>query len=820
MSKTWGVLCLVGIFSVCFPGPTRGGLHCETAVYRSDRYPVPVDAHQWMEGWAEYRQFFPRYFKPAGTIHLFLVNRGSAPVDVTGLTFDGKPIEKVCTTPEFAGPVIWYRVNPETLRPGQTGIVYLRLRNQLDKPIDVTVAAKDGSRISVRVGPENAEQLRLGYVGFNRTMDKIFIYVDRLADRPLTVAGLFLDGRELTAACRIINGAFEANRPALIEVTLPAPLVYGAYHGLKVVTKEGPVALHQVRVRDDKFLIGIIGGNRPAYYAKFFNTTYQLHGSFPETPGWWNPDSEAAKLDFTMICPAPSEKAARAGATVPPGKILYTNVDEPDAREPGHLPYMDRSGINIMHVVEPVMRMQRKLDPVHPTALMMDRTYAPLNWLNYGEVADEPFNDIYVPTQFHGFKMEAFPVTLAALLSAVAPRPIHIMLWSCWNTGHAVRRAPTPDENDLSVHYVLGGGAKGLHYFLDWNSYPMVLEGGYFIGAPRATALWKAMGRLNAEVTRLAPLLARGYPFDVVRSESDKVWARSLLCGKDHFVVFLVNRNYHCYPETLRQGLVSYLFPVKDVSVAVDLPSWFTPAAAVHVAWDQVTPISLTKGKIRVPELKTSMVIVLSRDPRIADRLALDPKRLALLRESEKPGLVTNEPPIADAHRPEAVLHLDAAAIKKGTLTLDLTQADALARATRIKTTGELRPRSGNWLGLFPPPGQPGEAEIVFTIRSDVPLKKITAALAGQTPNFGACARNLVGLSRNGRAYVEEDSFSRIQWNGGISGERLSATLTGEAITDCYLRVLMRDPGMVASDEATNLLERVDLTLDPAKPGH
>jgi len=462
--------------------PVLAELEITDAIVRLDRYDLPIDEWQWAEGWSEQRQFFPRYFTPSATIHLFVHNTGAEPELVTELLFQGSPMGEVCTTPDFAGPVIWYRANPEIIAPGAMAMVYMRLRERPTGPREVAIVAESGERSAATVMPADFEQLRLSYVGFSRRIDVVYVYVENYSGGPLAVEGIEVDGRDMTSDSQIVNAGF-AGGPALIEVSLQEPLVYGSYHCIKVTTQQGPFAMHQVRARDDWFPLSIIPSGSPLseYHAKCFNTLYQMGGVHPDEPGWWDPHGEHERLGFRLTKPSFTEPPVRAGATVPPGKIRYTNIDEPDARESSSLPYLQRCGVNIMRRVEPVMAMQRRLDPYHETTVIVDRTYAPMNWFTYGEVPDVLINDCYTPTRFMGFDLIVCAHTIDTLIPAAGPRPVEMMLWSTLNTGFPTRRSPTPDENDMSVHYVIGGGAKGLHYFLDWNSYPALQEGGYYM---------------------------------------------------------------------------------------------------------------------------------------------------------------------------------------------------------------------------------------------------------------------------------------------------------------------------------------------------
>lgn len=808
------LLCLLG--SICTTAEAE--IVIDQSTIRQDVYPLSEKQWQWGEAWGEQRQYFPRYFKPSATIHLFVHNAGNEEVSIESLEFNGVPIKDVTTRADYAGPVIWYRINPEKLKPGQHGMVYVRLRDLPKSPAKIALKTSQGKRLTVTLKPEDIQQIRLAYVGFSKSIDKLYVYVEKLDESEQSIRSIILDGKDVTGRSLVFNGNFETGL-SLIEVSLDTPLSYGNYHSIRVETQQGSVAMHQVRARDNRFLIGMVGGNYKAYYSKFFNMVYRLHGSFPKKQNWWDENADYAKLGFTILQPAPSDEAIKAGATAPAGRIIYGNVDEPDAHEPAGLEYMLRSGINIMRQVEPVMRRQRSGDLNHETAVMIDRTYAPMNWLNYGEVPDLVFNDIYAPTQWGGYSLEVFGHTMDALRSAVSPRPTHIMLWGGMNTGYPMRRSVTPEENDMSVHYVIGGGAKGLHYFLDWNSFPTKLEGGYFVGAPRTNMLWKGMGRVNAKLTRIGRLLAIGHPIPIVESNSGELWARSILCGKDNIVLVMVNRNHRINVED-RLTKQPHVHPVDKAEVSIDLPDWFKVASAVQVKHDGVYPIKLTgqgqKRRLTVKNLRTSMVCLLSQNPNIADSLQLDEKQYAAMLESEKPLLVTDNAPVENLQDGEAVIRLSDADLKAGKFTLDLTDSAVLAKATKIDTEGALKLLPGKWLGLFPRKNWHGKSEIVFKIHSDKPLRKASAKLLSQTPNFAACANNTVGISFDGKKYVNDCSF-KTNWNGGAYRESLSASKVPsdkESRNTIYVRIVMKDPGIVHSDEATNIIQRVIVAFE------
>lgn len=778
---------------------------------RQDRVAVPPEDWQFNEGWPDLRQFYPRYFKPAATLHLYVQNSSGAPRDITDVQFNGEPIADVCTNADFAGPVIWYRSNPEQLEPGGIGLITVRLRHD---PTD-TVTVSVGDTVAEFANAQR-DQIRFGYVGFNDEIDRIYAYVEKWNDDSKIVASCTFDGTDVTAQTEFVNPDFSdgAARPALIEITLDAPLPYGSYHYLCVTTAEGETAMCEVRSRDAQYRLGMwpgagweCQGAAPVseYYAKFFNNLY-IPSEMPDDYTW-DPDGDANRLGFTITTNGTHEDIVRRIADMPPDRIVYTNVDEPDAHEPPGLPYMQRCGINIMQQVEPLMRTQRRLDPHHHTTVIVDRTYAPLNWLTYGDVPDIFMSDCYVPERWMGFEIQSIAMQLDMMNGAIGPRPIDLMIWGTMNTGYPKKRSPTPEENDMMVHYAIAEGAKGIWYFRDWDAYPIEAEGGYFIGAHSTNMQWKTMGRMNAEIARLASLLSKGHPFQIATADNDQLYVRSLLCGRDTFVVVMVNRSHRIdNPSNNAGGMPPFIFPVESATVELNLPSWFETRAVVRVAWDETEAIELTENKLQIDNLMTSMVVVISQNAEIADQLTLPEERLTLLRESEKPTYVTDAPPIAESARPDSVIAFDT-----DELTLDLTAPETLERAARITIDGgEIRQVPGAWLGLFAPKDWHGEAEVVFRFESKTPLKKVRAILDSSTPNIAAAATNAVGIATDRKHFTEACTL-KMEWPGyGELAVEIDAP-GNEPIRIFDVLVRMSDPGIVYSDEATNLVNTLKI---------
>jgi len=638
-------------------------LQITDAKVRNDIYPYPVSKLIWAEGWNEQNQFFPRYYKPSATIQLVVRNDTDQAMTPSKFEFDEHLIEEETTRPDFSGRVIWYRMNPEVLAPGASGQFTVRLREKPDKTIKIGVEGKN-----VDIKPESAEKLRILYVAFNNTRDRLTVFTESL-ERTGRLKQIGIDGKP--AKTKLANADFADGNPAVAIIDLEKPLKFGTYFILKVETEKA-TTFEQIRTRDDTFPLGIIGANIKLYAQAGFNMSYCMHGAKAV------PLEQIARLSPVAL----EEEIKKVAETIPANKYFYGNHDEPDAHEPPGLPYMERCGINIMLKVEPLMALQRRFDPTHLTALMIDRTYAPLNWYTYGALPDLPFNDCYVPTIFMGVDNELLAHTAKVFLSATSPRASQMMLWTTANTKHSPR-ATAPIENEAQYHYTLGSGIKGLHYFIDWTSFPQVSEGGYYIGATQILPLWRGMARGNALADRLKGLLNNAYPWNGAKSGNADMWCGTLLSGDDSLIITVVNRNIKTIQEDKMKFVHTY--PVDNSFVEVELPLWFKAAKLCVVAWDKVTEIPFkregSKVKIPVTSLEGGRIFVISSDTEIANRLAGTPEIQSSIAELQKIPRRISEERIAAKPRGEEALRLSS----PKELTLDFKNPETMNFISEIR---------------------------------------------------------------------------------------------------------------------------------------
>jgi hypothetical protein len=819
--------------SVLYADPVKADeLSITARQLHNDIFKDPGNVVPWSEGWGEEEQFYPRYFQPAGSLHLFLKNTGTKVITVNDVVFNGKSISEVCTRADFPGPVIWYRTNPEKIEPGSSAMVIVRLRKPLADTVSLGVTYDGGKVVKTNLSPSDSPRLRIASVSFDLKDNTIFLYIGKISTGDESVGRILLDGQEIPKTeYTLVNGDFKNDSPAYLELTADKPLKYGDYRVLTVETAAGNACTYQLRIRDDRFILGLIYGaqSRYALYQScLFNTIYNLGGPLTQVPeDFWNGMEEHPKLSLIQTA-SRDEDVLRVIKTAPKERFIFNMIDEPDANDWWYtkLPLQERCGTSIMAFIEPMLRRVRNHAPYYLTTEVLDSTFAPANFYIYGEVTDIVSKDIYtLYTSGESGAIADVAPSVNTVLHASSPRPVNVVLWGIMATVNNFRRAYVPFENDAEVHYAIGSGTKGITYFMDTGGAVQSSGGEYYLGATWIKPLWQHMGKLNAKLTRLAPLLNKGYPSNVASSSNpEQLWVSALQSGMDSIVIVAVDRNYVVRANDSMK--FPHVFPVKDESINVNLPDWLLEKdlKIVEVSWDKVQPINVNDvdGSIRIPvkELTYSRVYVVSKDPNIENRLALDENKLAEMQA------VWPKPALRDGARldvPESSatpVVFTADDVAKGEVLVDFTNPADLQKAISVRLVAAELDQLPNGLALFPlDKNLESRFELLYAFESPVPLKNITVSLLGTTPNFAYGSNNSVGIASSelasnaaGYEFIYDKSY-KVNWDGGAKGAKLEKTL-GKATTKFYVKVSMADPQIMWPGEYSNTISNLRVSWD------
>ncbi len=556
----------------------------------------------WTEGWGFEEQFYPKYMRPAGSVHIVLRNHSGKKDSISLISFNGKPLAEVSTSEKSLGEVVWYLIESPQLPvdpqrpddtdlniqkdvpPGEWVTCTLRLRNTPTKTCTVGFRTGSGENLVVKVEPR-APKTRIESISFSPDIDTIYIYIRSLTRQRVKYAKLRLDGKAVSS--KVTAGPLSSGL-VLVTAKLTPAWKYGSFH-LVEAESDGERLVEPVRAWDGYFCIGLFGTadkeHVEAAKEKGINTYF-----------WYVSDI----LDEAEMCSIPHGASAQwkprtLGSRK--GVLFLYNKDEPDAHDASRgdaIPFPDRLGLNAIPEVIPAQRLQRRVLPTVPNLLLVDNTYKPLNYYVYGQIPDIFSTDPYVP--LNGRQVDYVYHALECARDASTPRPVVAVLWACSLGGKRKfgSNAPTPEEMRMMIHYALGCGVKGIGYFIDMTR---ETGEGQFVGLSDIKPLWEAVGQANKEIATLAPFLSIGCPAGAY-SIQNKVWVRTLMCGPDAAVAVLVNTHHYIAFETQRE--TSFHFPLKKVRAEVELPPGFKSVKVEEIVDGVMRPFPSSVKKDRL----------------------------------------------------------------------------------------------------------------------------------------------------------------------------------------------------------------------------
>jgi len=532
----------------------------------------------WKEGWDNPEQYYPKYFQPAGSLHVVLRNASSRAARLQLTHLDGKAVAELATNPQRAGPVIYQWVEPEQVPAGGWTECTVRLRAAPTADARLTFQADGAAPFDVVV-PAKSHRVRIEAITFSPAIDRAYMYLRSLDASAIGNTLVELDGKPLTQGVRRIDGP-AGSGVALLEVMLNPAWESGSFHLVQATLTGGDRLVQPIRAWDHFFMIGLWGPHTKEKAAEA-----KAHGINTYVSGGPFDVLHELNLNYVQVG---SPGSGRPHTAQQSGRLCYYNKDEPDAHdamEIKSLPLMERLGVNAMEQVIPIIRQQRAADPKTPNLLLVDNTYKPLNWYIYGQLGDFYFTDPYVPISAE--QLERVPCSLAVARDACCPHPLVAVLWATANSGHRwCKRPPTPQEERMMVFYALGSGISGLAYFADIN---VEGEGGKFLPLSENKELWEQVGRINKDVAALAPYLAIGCPLPNPPKHED-VWIRSLLCGPEAMVTVVVNKGHEIGFNTVSH--FAWHFPARDVEVTIPLPAQLQKCQVREVKDGQLVPVA------------------------------------------------------------------------------------------------------------------------------------------------------------------------------------------------------------------------------------
>lgn len=502
-------------------------------------------------------QLFKEGFQPAGTIEVYIQNKGDKAISVEKLFLNGEDISE----PPRGGEILWWRLRPQPLPPNAFGEILIRLRNQPKEKLNVKIQFADASQLSLAIPPV-PPPIFLETLSFDHSIRNIYLFL-RTEDKEAKIKDVRLDGVSILKRTKILGPWRDIYH---LVISLPQPLSYGSFHYLGVESDKGKRSGTVFRARDDFFPLGSYGYVRPDVYSA---NNCNIYASFPPLSR-----EQLDSLGHDKILGISS-----LGGDSPPKEIVshpylwaYYLLDEPDVHDYGveSLPPLRRPGATAMEMVKRE-RNCYSVDGGKLTFLTIDMTYKPANWFIYGRIADVSNTDPYALAFGADMKL-VFDVAESARLAFAPSMPLityqayyhePIGKPSDWR----FPRMPSPEEERIMMHYALAGGAKGLLAYIHCTERSESLISH---GAEEYPAVWKAIGEVYKNLQLIAPLISRSQPMDIARSEEEGLFLRALVAS-DALILVCINER----GESQRDGYI--VKPMENAEIEVSLPPWLKP---------------------------------------------------------------------------------------------------------------------------------------------------------------------------------------------------------------------------------------------------
>ena len=455
--------------------------------------------------------------------------------------------------------LIWYRMLPETISPGKTGEIQFCLRKAFEKDTKFEFKFHDNLSLNVDMKADMLEY-RIMSIAFEKGLKKAFIYAESRKKHALLPQKIIFEGKELNKnSYKWLNKQYIAN-VMIAQIDFPEKLKKGKYYSFVLHADKGGFTEGAcIRAFDDIATFGTYGAQKYKRYAKNFLNSYNSFGKEDKSSL-----DTAEKLGIKVVSKAPSNDAIGH-------KALYGYLlrDEPDCADYGakNRPMGKRIGTLAPEMVE-IEKKYRQQDPSTPTFLTIDLTFVPFNYFIYSPIADIVNPDIY--TISHNWKLKTIDHHMDYVKNAAAPRPFTFTYLGCWEEIAIKRknnrfvgrdeiikkgfkffsnpkktrgygRAPAPEEVRISMLYAIGNGAKGLFSFFDMTHIAADL---LFHGSEDLPEVWAEIGNTSKSLRRVKELIERSYSVNWAKSNTKKLFTKTLFAGSDTALIICTNESY------------------------------------------------------------------------------------------------------------------------------------------------------------------------------------------------------------------------------------------------------------------------------------
>jgi len=478
-----------------------------------------------------------------GTVHVYVRNTGTVPVEIASLMVEPltapDPAERIVEAllnedgdddVVDDSPFFWWRSWPARVAPGGYADVCAKLSQHPAGKLTVRVETAGGESVECLMDRIN-DALALSAVTFSESLDTAYVFIQNLTEQVLGVGRVQVNGIDVTGRVRSLWPTIAPGGRGCLIVPLPEGTSAGAFLFFRIAAD--PAGRGVVLTR--------------AFYG--FPITW-LDGSVPEGMD---------RGGSTVTC--------RPGHVSKEGLAGYENI----MRCPAHAHGTPREA------AAKFIRLHEHLweaEPDVPGMIYVCRWEKERYYFVFSELADVvrvmPFADSmsYCP-QPREHRMQ-WLTDLAR--RAAAPRPVHAVVPIRFADSCEWTRSCTPQEIRALIYLPLSRGARGL------------CLGRKQEGLSEAAA--EMLARTIAEVDSIRNVLATAAYVPLGDTNHPQMEAATLLAGDRAMIVLLINHGFEDFDDRLPLTCA----PVRDVESRIELPPALKVAEVLDVA-DRQRPV-------------------------------------------------------------------------------------------------------------------------------------------------------------------------------------------------------------------------------------
>ena len=520
------------------------------------------------------------------TIHIFIKNRSTVPVELKELVLNGKKLpfynsqaDLVSSRDSVTLPnreYIWTQIYPNPIPAGGVSDIMIKPTQCLRFSVKAALTFDNNQKIETVIRPQFIKA-KLKYVGFSADLKKIYIYVYNCDEKPLVVKSLYINNSDMLKNCKFLPERIRPDSMGCIIASLEDALQKGDFVPIKIITN-GPI-LETVSRALSFFPIRSWGG---------------------DTRNELNLDPEPFLLNYSdssELNKANKEKSS---------SVAYLFGDPVCNDHKSGKPI----GSNAMEIIRRGIIITQKY-PHIPTFTHICEYDKKNAYRIYGKTVDiAGINPYEVMIRKGTPKGNEYYTALGKI--SVEPR----MLVTIPEAYHGGIRFPTPEEVRLTTYYELSKGSKGIIYYTDGGK----------AGYKNNPKLEKEIKQINKELQVLKEFLKIGEPCSLASSNDERVSANTILAGDLGIVLIVINNDYENNFDAKKREYFKYN-PKTNIRVTVDIPKYLAISKAYSIG-NELKDIEFQKiGEqlvIEIDRLNLTEQILLLTGSEEANEMILD----------------------------------------------------------------------------------------------------------------------------------------------------------------------------------------------------